>query len=136
MCTHFCNIGYVPLGRELQRTNVQQRVSEWANYSMNTRSTSNFFRSYCYLVKPCKSHLSRSVKFFWARNRAKGRTGADCAVTEQTLMISKMLNQFSRRKFLGAVGATTLLSSTRGFGAHVSSLNNSSSDGVPASGGK
>jgi predicted TIM-barrel fold metal-dependent hydrolase len=51
-------------------------------------------------------------------------------------MINKIFNQFSRRKFLGAAGATTLLSSARGFGAYASSLNNSSSDGVPASSGK
>ena len=51
-------------------------------------------------------------------------------------MINKMFNQFSRRKFLGAAGATTLLSSVPGFGAYASSLNNSSSDGVPASSGK
>ena len=51
-------------------------------------------------------------------------------------MINKIFNQFSRRKFLGAVGATTLLSSTRGFGAYAPSLNNSSADGVPASSGK
>jgi uncharacterized protein len=51
-------------------------------------------------------------------------------------MIDKMFNQFSRRKFLGAAGATTLLSSARGFGTHASSVNNSSSDGVPASSGK
>ena len=54
-------------------------------------------------------------------------------------MMSKMFNQLSRRKFLGAVcttSATTLLSSARGFGAYAPSLNNSSSDGVPASSGK
>ncbi len=51
-------------------------------------------------------------------------------------MINKTFNQFSRRKFLGAAGATTLLSSAPGFGAYASSLNNSSSDGVPASSGK
>ena len=51
-------------------------------------------------------------------------------------MINKIFNQFSRRKFLGAAGATTLLSSVRGFGANASFLNNSSSDGVPASSGK
>jgi len=51
-------------------------------------------------------------------------------------MIDKMLSQFSRRKFLGAAGATTLLSSARGFGEYASSVNNSSSDGVPASSGK
>jgi predicted TIM-barrel fold metal-dependent hydrolase len=47
-----------------------------------------------------------------------------------------MFNQFSRRKFLGAVGATTLLSSARGFGAYASSPHNSPSEGVPASSGK
>src|SRR6202021_717510 len=54
-------------------------------------------------------------------------------------MISKMFNQFSRRKFLGAVcttSATTLLSSARGFGAYAPSPNNSESDSVPATGGK
>jgi predicted TIM-barrel fold metal-dependent hydrolase len=54
-------------------------------------------------------------------------------------MINKMFNRFSRRKFLGAVcttSATTLLSSAPGFGAYASSLNNSSSDGVPDSSGK
>ena len=51
-------------------------------------------------------------------------------------MMNKMFSQFSRRKFLGAAGATTLLSSARGFGAYASSLNNSASDGVPASSGK
>jgi hypothetical protein len=51
-------------------------------------------------------------------------------------MLNKTFNQFSRRKFLGAAGATTLLSSAPGFGAYASSLNNSSSDGVPASSGK
>ena len=54
-------------------------------------------------------------------------------------MIDKIFNQFSRRKFLGAVcttSATTLLSSARGFGSYASSLNNSSSDGVPAASGK
>jgi uncharacterized protein len=54
-------------------------------------------------------------------------------------MINKIFNQFSRRKFLGAAGATsatTLLSSARGFGAYASSLNNSSSDGLRASSGK
>jgi predicted TIM-barrel fold metal-dependent hydrolase len=51
-------------------------------------------------------------------------------------VINKMFNQFSRRKFLGTAGATTLLSSARGFGAYAPSLNNSASDGVPASGGK
>jgi predicted TIM-barrel fold metal-dependent hydrolase len=49
-------------------------------------------------------------------------------------MINKMFSQFSRRKFLGAAGAATLLSSARGLGA--SSLTNSSSDDVPASSGK
>jgi hypothetical protein len=47
-------------------------------------------------------------------------------------MMNKVFSQFSRRKFLGAAGATTLLSSARGFGAYASSLNNSSSDGLPA----
>jgi hypothetical protein len=50
-----------------------------------------------------------------------------------------MFNRFSRRKFLGAVSATsatTLLSSARGFEAYASSLKNSSADGVPASSGK
>jgi len=56
-------------------------------------------------------------------------------------MIDRILNQFSRRKFLGVAGATTLLSSARGFAASASSqkkpsLNNSSSNGVPASSGK
>ena len=54
-------------------------------------------------------------------------------------MINKMFNQFSRRKFLGAVcttSATTLLSSARSFGAYASPPNNRSSDGVPASSGK
>ena len=59
-------------------------------------------------------------------------------------MISKMINPFSRRKFLSAVcttSATTLLSSARGFGGSASSQNknsptNSSSDDVPASSGK
>ncbi|MFZ0955312.1 MAG: hypothetical protein WAN60_03150, partial [Candidatus Sulfotelmatobacter sp.] len=54
-------------------------------------------------------------------------------------MINKTFNQFSRRKFLGAVcttSATTLLSSAPGFGAYASSQNSSSSDGVPVSSGK
>ncbi|HEX4427322.1 MAG TPA: amidohydrolase family protein [Terriglobales bacterium] len=51
-------------------------------------------------------------------------------------MMNKLFNQFSRRKFLGAAGATTLLSSARGFGVDASSLNNSSSDDVSASSGK
>jgi uncharacterized protein len=54
-------------------------------------------------------------------------------------MINKIFNQFSRRQFLGAAGATsatTLLSSARGFGACASSLNNRSSDGLRASSGK
>ena len=44
-------------------------------------------------------------------------------------MISKMFNQFSRRKFLGAAGATTLLSSGPRLGVYASSLNNRPSDG-------
>ena len=48
-------------------------------------------------------------------------------------MINEILKQFSRRKFLGAVGATTLLSSARSFGASVPSPNNSSADAAPAS---
>src|SRR5689334_8106393 len=51
-------------------------------------------------------------------------------------MMNKIFNQFSRRKFLGAVGATTLLSSARVFGANASPLNNSPADAVPASSGK
>jgi hypothetical protein len=51
-------------------------------------------------------------------------------------MMNKMFNQFSRRKFLGAAGATTLLSSARGFGVDASSLNNSSLDDVSPSSGK
>jgi len=55
-------------------------------------------------------------------------------------MMNKIFSQFSRRKFLGAAGATTLLSSARSFGAYASSQHNSSpnsaSDGVPASSGK
>ena len=40
-------------------------------------------------------------------------------------MIAKLFNQFSRRTFLGAAGATTLLSSARGFGTCTPSLNTS-----------
>ena len=51
-------------------------------------------------------------------------------------MINKIFNQFSRRRFLGAAGVTTLLSSARGVGAYASSLNNRASAGIPASSGK
>ena len=52
-------------------------------------------------------------------------------------MTNKTFNQFSRRKLLGAAGATTLLASAPGFGAYASSIpNNSSTDDVPASIGK
>ena len=50
-------------------------------------------------------------------------------------MTNKM-NQFSRRKFLGVAGATTLLSTAPGLGAYASTMNNSSADAAPTSSGK
>lgn len=51
-------------------------------------------------------------------------------------MTNRMTNQFSRRTFLGAAGATTLLSTAPGLSAYASTMNNSAADAAPASGGK
>ena len=49
-------------------------------------------------------------------------------------MTNKLFNQFSRRKFLGAAGAATLLSSARGFGAYASSSSSLVDNGAPDGG--